>query len=96
LYFDGQSGAPAGAELPGRGSTGDLFMQLQFPLHSGRIFGVAGRVAITALGLVIAMLSVTGVVIWAKKRRVRVLSEAKNPRQQGAVSDAGIHPSATT
>ena len=79
LYFDGQTGAPAGSELPGRGSAGDLFMQLQFPLHSGRILGVPGRLLITLLGLVVALLSVTGVVIWAKKRRVRVLAEAKAP-----------------
>jgi uncharacterized iron-regulated membrane protein len=84
LYIDGQTGAPAGAELPGRGSAGDLFMQLQFPLHSGRILGVAGRVLITALGLAIAMLSATGVIIWAKKRRVRVLSEKRDPRAERA------------
>jgi uncharacterized iron-regulated membrane protein len=93
LYFDGQTGAPAGAELPGRGSAGDLFMQLQFPLHSGRILGVPGRVLISALGLVIAMLSVTGVVIWAKKRRVRVLSEGRDPRAERApASDIDIRP----
>jgi uncharacterized iron-regulated membrane protein len=93
LYFDGQTGAPAGAELPGRGSAGDLFMQLQFPLHSGRILGVPGRVLITALGLVIAMLSVTGVVIWAKKRRVRVLSDSRDPRAERApASDIDIRP----
>lgn len=84
LYFDGQTGAPAGAEVPGQGSAGDLFMQLQFPLHSGRILGVPGRVLITALGLVVAMLSVTGLVIWAKKRRVRVLGEEREPRTERA------------
>jgi uncharacterized iron-regulated membrane protein len=93
LYFDGQTGAPAGAELPGRGSAGDLFMQLQFPLHSGRILGVPGRVLITALGLMMAMLSVTGVVIWAKKRRVRVLSDSREPRAERApASDIEIRP----
>lgn len=93
LYFDGQTGAPAGAELPGRGSAGDLFMQLQFPLHSGRILGVPGRVLITALGLMMAMLSVTGVVIWAKKRRVRVLGDSKEPRAERApASDIEIRP----
>ena len=96
LYFDGQTGAPAGAELPGRGSAGDIFMQLQFPLHSGRILGVAGRVLITALGLVVAMLSVTGVVIWAKKRRVRVLAEGKEPRSERApASEIEIRPEPT-
>jgi uncharacterized iron-regulated membrane protein len=97
LYFDGQTGAPAGAEVPGRGSAGDVFMQLQFPLHSGRILGVPGRVLITALGLAVAMLSVTGVVIWAKKRRVRVLAEAKDPRAQRAPAseiEARAEPSA--
>jgi uncharacterized iron-regulated membrane protein len=84
LYYDGQSAAPAGAELPGRGSAGDVFMQLQFPLHSGRIFGVPGRIAITLLGLVVSLLSVTGVVIWAKKRKVRVLADAKDTRSERA------------
>jgi len=93
VYFDGQTGAPAGAELPGRGSAGDLFMQLQFPLHSGRILGVPGRVLITLLALLVAMLSVTGVVIWAKKRRVRVLADAKEPRTERAqTSDIDIRP----
>jgi uncharacterized iron-regulated membrane protein len=93
VYLDGQTGASAGADLPGRGSAGDLFMQLQFPLHSGRILGVTGRLLITALGLVIAMLSVTGVVIWAKKRRVRVLGESKEPRVQPATaSEIEIRP----
>lgn len=93
VYFDGQTGAPAGAELPGRGSAGDLFMQLQFPLHSGRILGVPGRVLITVLALMVAMLSVTGVVIWAKKRRVRVLADAKDPRAARApASDVDIRP----
>ncbi|HTV24951.1 MAG TPA: PepSY-associated TM helix domain-containing protein [Polyangiaceae bacterium] len=95
LYFDGQTGAAAGSELPGRGSAGDFFMQLQFPLHSGRILGVPGRVLITLLGLVVAMLSVTGVIIWAKKRRVRVLADAKEPRGERApASEIEIQPSA--
>jgi uncharacterized iron-regulated membrane protein len=40
-------------------------------LHSGRIFGRAGRIAITLLGLAIATLSATGVMIWARKRAAR-------------------------
>jgi uncharacterized iron-regulated membrane protein len=72
LYFDGKDGKPAGVELPGTGSAGDLFLQAQFPLHSGRILGVYGRALVSFLGLVVAMLSVTGVIIWAQKRRSRV------------------------
>ena len=72
LYVDGRTGESAGALIPGRGSPGDIFMQAQFPLHSGRLFGMAGRIAVSLLGLVVAMLSVTGIVIWARKRRARV------------------------
>lgn len=80
LYFDGESGAPAGAEVPGEGSAGDIFLQAQFPLHSGRIFGVPGRAIMSMLGLMVAMLSVTGVVIWARKRRARAGSARKPTR----------------
>jgi uncharacterized iron-regulated membrane protein len=68
LYFDGKDGSSAGASVPGVGSAGDIFMQAQFPLHSGRILGLPGRIFISILGLIVAMLSVTGVVIWLKKR----------------------------
>jgi hypothetical protein len=46
IYIDGTSGEPRGASLPGSGSAGDLFMQAQFPLHSGRIAGTPGRVLV--------------------------------------------------
>lgn len=71
LYIDAADGSPAGADIPGTGSAGDLFLQAQFPLHSGRILGLAGRVLMTLLGLAIATLSATGVVIWWRKRRAR-------------------------
>ncbi len=77
LYFDGKDGSPAGAKVPGTGSAGDIFMQAQFPLHSGRILGLPGRIFISVMGLLVAMLSVTGVIIWQKKRWVRKKMLAK-------------------
>jgi uncharacterized iron-regulated membrane protein len=77
LHFDGQDGRLLGANIPGAGSAGDLFLQLQFPLHSGRIGGVTGRIVVTLLGLAVATLSVTGVLIWARKRRARASSAHK-------------------
>ncbi len=71
LYYDARSGRPAGAEVPGEGSAGDIFMQAQFPLHSGRIVGTPGRVLMSLMGLVVATLSVTGIVIWLRKQRAR-------------------------
>lgn len=75
LYFDGPDGKFLGAEIPGTGTAGDIFMQAQFPLHSGRILGLPGRILISLMGLVVAMLSVTGLYIWWKKSRAR----AKTP-----------------
>ena len=72
LYFDAQTGELCGVDIPGTGSAGDIWMQAMFPLHSGRILGTAGRVMISALGLAIAMLSITGVLVWARKRRARL------------------------
>ncbi|HEY0179778.1 MAG TPA: PepSY-associated TM helix domain-containing protein [Dokdonella sp.] len=77
LYFDAQDGSPAGADVPGHGSAGDLFLQAQFPIHSGRILGTPGRVAVSLLGLAIASLSVTGVVIWLRKRRARARTASR-------------------
>lgn len=77
LYFDGESGMPLGGEVPGEGSAGDVFMQAQFPIHSGRILGTPGRALMSALGLVVATLSATGLVLWVRKRRAaRAASEA--------------------
>jgi uncharacterized iron-regulated membrane protein len=73
LYFDARDGSPAGTDIPGTGSAGDIFLQAQFPIHSGRILGVPGRILISLLGVAIATLSVTGVAIWLRKRRARTL-----------------------
>lgn len=74
LFLDGRSGLAAGQRVPFEGTAADIFMQLQFPLHSGRIAGMPGRILVSLLGLVVAMLSVTGIVIWAKKRAARSTS----------------------
>jgi len=71
LYFDGQDGTLLGEKIPGTGSAGDIFLDAQFPLHSGRILGLPGRIMISVLGLLVAMLSVTGVIIWQRKRWAR-------------------------
>jgi uncharacterized iron-regulated membrane protein len=77
LFFEGRDGVLAGANIPGAGSVGDIFLQAQFPLHSGRILGLPGRIFVSAMGLLVAMLSVTGIIIWQKKRLARIKSLAR-------------------
>jgi uncharacterized iron-regulated membrane protein len=71
LFYNGHTGALAGQSIPGRGTAGDIFMQAQFPLHSGRIIGLTGRILISAVGIAVAILSITGLMIWIKKRTAR-------------------------
>jgi len=55
------------------GSTGgDLFMALQYPLHSGQIAGGAGRIIVTLAGVATAALCITGwLLVWRRRRRRR-------------------------
>jgi uncharacterized iron-regulated membrane protein len=71
LYYDGTDGRLLGQRQPWKGTAADIFVQAQFPLHSGRILGLPGRILISLMGVVVAMLSVTGVIIWWRKRASR-------------------------
>lgn len=77
LYFDSEDGRLIGERLPWKGTAADLFVQAQFPLHSGRILGLPGRIAISVMGLVVAMLAVTGAYLWWRKRRSRTIPAAQ-------------------
>jgi len=68
LYFDGSDGRYLGDRQPWKGTGADIFVQAQFPMHSGRILGLPGRILVSFVGLGTAILSVTGVIIWWRKR----------------------------
>lgn len=71
LFFDSQDGRLLGDWQPWQGTAADIFVQAQFPLHSGRILGMPGRILVSVMGIVVAALSITGVVIWWRKLRAR-------------------------
>jgi len=71
IYYDGTTGEYLGVREPWKGTAADIFVQMQFPMHSGRILGLPGRILISIMGIVVAMLSVTGVYVWWKKRKAR-------------------------
>lgn len=76
IYYDAADGSYLGDKQPWKGTAADIFVQLQFPLHSGRILGLPGRILISLMGLVVAMLSITGVYVWWKKSRARARYDA--------------------
>jgi uncharacterized iron-regulated membrane protein len=81
LAIDEAKGNIVHVQAAGEGTAGDAFVALQFPLHSGRVAGLPGRIFIAFLGVAIAVLSITGVIIWNRKRRTRVRRATTAPQQ---------------
>lgn len=88
LYYDGVTGEQLGTYEPFVGTAADIFVQAQFPLHSGRILGIPGRILMSLMGVVVAALSMTGVVIWLKKRRARRHRNARAAVETGVLQPA--------
>ncbi len=84
VAFDGDTGAFRSLDLPSGQRTGNTITNWMYALHMANVFGMPYRIFVCALGLVITMLSVTGVYIWWKKRRAQKFSTAR----RGAMAEA--------
>ena len=71
-----------------------MFAQLQLPLHGGRILGLPGRILMSLMGLAVAGLSITGIVIWWRKRRARLVQTRRQrealPEELSAVRQGAL------
>jgi uncharacterized iron-regulated membrane protein len=68
-------------------TTGETVMHWLFPLHSGTAFGHAGKIAMCLTGLAPPLLVLTGLWVWARKRRAERIEEERRRRSsehQGA------------
>jgi len=72
LFFDADTGEFKFILLPSGQYNGNTVTSWLVALHMADIFGLPYRIFVCVLGLVIAMLSVTGIIIWMKKRQARV------------------------
>ncbi len=70
VYVNGD-GTIRHSRIVGEGTVGDLIIDWQFPLHSGQAFGMFGRLLIFATGVGLAVVSVTGVWLFIRKRRLK-------------------------
>jgi uncharacterized iron-regulated membrane protein len=77
LIFDDRSGALLMRQEAGKGRLADIYAGMQYQLHTGRILGWPGRILVFFTGLGVAALSVTGVVIWIKKRHAHALTRRR-------------------
>ena len=69
VYIDDQTGESRGLNGYESGTHADRFLIWQYPLHSGKVLGLAGRALVCALGLLTASLCITGLLLWWSRRR---------------------------
>ena len=77
VLIDADTGKPRGHWLPTGGALGNTVSNWMGALHMAQVFGLPYRIFVALLGLAVATLSVTGVMIWWKKRRARIHGKAK-------------------
>ena len=70
VFVDDRSGAVTYVRTP-KGTAADVFVNWLSALHMGNVFGTPYKVVLCLLGLVVAGLSATGVIIWWRKLRSR-------------------------
>lgn len=77
LVIDANSGEQKLLLLPSGQYAGNTVSSWLSALHMANVFGLPYRIFVCVMGLVIVMLSVTGVVIWLKKRAARQFSRQR-------------------
>ncbi|MGO4712210.1 PepSY-associated TM helix domain-containing protein [Bradyrhizobium sp. 2TAF24] len=69
VWIAARDGSVLRIDSDARRLSGDAVLALQYPLHSGRIAGLPSRLLVSALGIAVAVLSLTGPWLWWRKRR---------------------------
>lgn len=71
VSLDQYNGAVLDVRAPDtRHTLGEAFIDWQWPLHSGRAFGMTGRILVFLTGLACPVLYITGFIRWRQKRRI--------------------------
>lgn len=81
VIFDGDTGAFRELSQPTGEHTGNTLESWLYALHMARVFGRPYQVLVAALGILVTMLSATGVYLWWRKRQAR--KHAHRPRRAG-------------
>lgn len=69
IYFDGGDGAFRGLSLPSGQDAGRTFTNWLTALHMAKVFGRPMQFMVAIIGVAVMVLSITGLVLWLRKRR---------------------------
>lgn len=83
-YVDAASGEVAYADDPYRDSLGRVFLRGLYPIHSGQMLGLTGRILALLLGLAVVEMSITGGYLWWRKRSARKAGAAAKAKAAAA------------
>jgi uncharacterized iron-regulated membrane protein len=81
VLLDANNGTLKTLSLPSGHYAGNTVTNWLSALHQGEVFGLPYRIFVCVLGVMVVMLSVTGIVIWLKKRRARTSLQRANPQR---------------
>ncbi|MXV43713.1 hypothetical protein GS501_01405 [Saccharibacter sp. 17.LH.SD] len=77
ISIDRRLGITTINSLPGKGKLADTIIQLQGPWHSGHLLGMTGRILIFLSGIITALLSITGILIFLRKKNIWIVKTKK-------------------
>lgn len=92
LAFDSDSGALRYLTLPTGDTRRSTMETWLFGLHMAAIGGLPVRIAVSLIGLAIVGVSVTGVLIWMRRRRAQLWHNARSGSHGRAISVTGTSP----
>ncbi|MFA5984062.1 MAG: PepSY-associated TM helix domain-containing protein [Methylococcaceae bacterium] len=77
VWLDQYSGQILAVQDPNQFTAGETFFNVLFPLHTGEALGPVGRMLWCVLGLVPAVLFITGILRWLQKRKAKRLAKGR-------------------
>lgn len=80
-YLDDRAGDLRFVDNPYADSTGAKVLRATYPIHSGEVGGTVTRWIVLGLGVVLLEMSLSGLVVWWSKRRLRQQGLAVAPRR---------------
>jgi uncharacterized iron-regulated membrane protein len=96
VSVDAYSGAVLRVRDPLTAPSGDTFFNWQFPLHTGEVFGLPGRLLVTVSGAAPLLFMVTGLLLWLGRRAMRRTSRAAHGRVMAWDTPAAPPPRSAT
>ncbi|MEM7504117.1 MAG: PepSY-associated TM helix domain-containing protein [Pseudomonadota bacterium] len=81
IIFDAATGEHIGQFLTVGEASGDTVTEWILSLHMAAVWGLPYRIFVTLLGILVAVVSATGVLIWWRKRRARDAAAERRSRK---------------